>query len=224
MAWSVLWANIKRIVRSVPKIYVVVFITASVSFFGIVHSGGDVRRLVPWFIAAILASFVFIVFQTCLEYMKDNYDPALALKYEERFDSMKSERSSAAKAIKEHKNCLADIDSYKKELEPIDEVLDLLDTLGFYLQGGQISHAVMHRHFYYWIRGYWRVSRPYIEAWRSKEGEGPRWEHIEKLFETTCAIEISRGKSTREKELAAKTDEFLDEEISLCDNGPGAEA
>ena len=193
------------------------FITASLALISVViHWGVGVRWLVTLLIAGIVLSLVLILFQSCLKYAKDKYDPTLALHYEKTFDEdMKSARSKAAQALKDHKHHLSEIDNadYKKKLEVVDQVLDFLDNLGFYLKGEQISDAVMHQHFYYWIRGYWLAAQPYINAWRSKPGEGPRWEHIETLFDATCEVECSTGKTRKERERGINIVEFLDEEI-----------
>ena len=215
MEWSSRRSKIKRFSRSVPEGYVALAITASLALIGIVRGAGA-RWLVTWLIAGIVLSLVLILLQSYLKYMKDKYDPTLALHYEQTFDKeMEATRSKAAQSLKENKHNLSEIDNadFKKKLEVIDPVLDFLDSLGFYLQGEQISDVVMHQHSYYWIRGYWIASQPYITAWRSKQREGPRWEHIETLFEATCGIECLRGKTTRERERGINIDEFLDEEI-----------
>jgi len=203
--------------RAVAESYVTVIIAASVAAIGIiVHAGIGARALMTWLIAGIVISLVLMVFQTRLRYMKDRYDPALALHYEKVFDEdMKSERALAAQVLRNEQHHLTEIDDegQKKKLEPIDAVLDLLDTLGFYMKADQISDAVMHQHFYYWIQGYWLSARPYIEAWQSKPHEGPRWEHIETLFDATCRIECSSSKTTKARERGIDTNEFLGEEI-----------
>ncbi len=222
MEWSSRWSRIKRASRSVPEGYVAVLITGCVALIGVVSRGVGARWLVTWLTAGLVVSFVLILFQSYLKYVKDKYDPTLALHYEEIFDKeMGSARSEAAQALKDNKHHLSEVDNadYKKKLEVIDPVLDFLDTLGFYLKAEQISDAVMHQHFYYWIRGYWLAAQAYVNAWRSKPGEGPRWEHIETLFDATCEVECSRGKTMRERERGIDIDKFLDEEI-----GNGEEA
>jgi hypothetical protein len=217
MEWIPFLSKIKRTIRAVAEGHLTVIIVASVAAIGIIlHSGINAGSLITWLIAGIVISLGLMVFQTHLRYMKDKFDPTLALRYEKIFDEeMKSDRNLAAQVLKEQKHHLSEIgtDEQKKKLEPIDPVLDLLDSLGFYMKAEQISDAVLHQHFYYWIRGYWLSSRPYIEAWQAKPHEGPRWEHIETLFEATCRIECARGKTTKERERGIDTDKFLDEEI-----------
>src|SRR5262249_33623679 len=101
------------------------------------------------------------------------------------------------------------------ELEPIDPVLDILDDLGFFLRGDRISDKVLHHFFYYWIRGYWMASEPYVRAWRTRPKERTRWGNIEKLFEATREVEISNGGKREEEELndPREVEKFLREEI-----------
>ena len=206
-----------------PEGYVAVCITACVALIGfVIHTGASASWLVTWIIVGIVVSFALILFQSYLKYMKDKYDPTLALRYEETFDKdMASARSEAARALKENKHHLSEIDNadYKRKLEVIDPVLDFLDTLGVYLEADQISDAVMHQHVYYWIRGYWLASQSYIYTWRSKAAEGPRWEYVETLFDATCAIECSRGSTTKERESGIDIDKLLDEEIGNPETG-----
>jgi hypothetical protein len=217
MEWSPRWSKIKRTIRAVAESYVTVIIAASVAAIGIIaHAGMGARGLINWLIAGVVIGLILMGFQTRLRYMKDKYDPVLALHYEKMFDEdMNSERALAARVLRDEQYHLSEIgtEEQKKKLEPIDPVLDLLDTLGFYMKADQISDAVMHQHFYYWIRGYWLSARPYIEAWQSKPHEGPRWEHIETLFDATCEVECSNGKTTKARERGIDIGKFLDEEV-----------
>ena len=204
-----------------PDVFVAVFITGFVTIVAaLIRTGGAIHDLIPWMGIGVVLSFCVIVVQAYVKYLKDKYDPTLALHYEKIFDSeMKSDRSMAARLLRDENHHLSEISNpeQKKKLEGIDPVLDLLDTLGFYMKGDQISDVVMHQHFYYWIRGYWLAARPYIEAWQSDPHEGPRWEHIEPIFDATCNVECSNGKTTKARERGINVAEFLEEEIGEDD-------
>jgi hypothetical protein len=99
--------------------------------------------------------------------------------------------------------------STNRGLEDIDDVLDFLEDIGFYVHGDQISPEVAHHHFYHWIRGYYFAARDYIEAWQEQESES--WRHIKELFETTRELETTgKGRTTLTGE---QISEFLDSEI-----------
>jgi hypothetical protein len=131
---------------------------------------------------------------------------------------MKRARSKAARLLKDNQGKLRRTDP---ELADIDEVLDFLEDLGFYLYGDQITPEVAHHHFYHWIRGYYLASRDYIGAWQAKEPT--RWERVAELFENTNTIENKRSggkapKSLTEMEITV----FLKEEIDLTKSSPEA--
>ncbi len=204
-----------------PDVFIAVFITSLVTVVAaFISAGRAVHDLIPWMGFGFVLSLCVIVVQAYVKYVNDKYDPTLALRYERIFDEeMKSDRSIAARLLKDENHHLCEIGNQelKRRLEGIDPVLDLLDTLGFYMKGDQISDAVMHQHFYYWIRGYWLAARPYIEAWQSDPHEGPRWEHIESLFDATCRVECLSGKTTKARERGINVAEFLEEEIGAGD-------
>ena len=161
---------------------------------------------------------LFLILQTYFEYRRRTYDPTWALKYQDIWDESEPLRSKAAKILLEHKDDLSQIDEDENEalLSPIDDVLDILEDIGFYMQGDQLSAEVAHHHFYHWIRGYWCAAESYIRAWQKKETA--RWQHLKKLFEETSAIESSIDKRAKEKPMLSEKnieiEKFLKGEIA----------
>jgi len=206
-------AKLSRWIRSIPQTAAIFWITCLLSGIGYIFravygpTAGPGANMISWVIAGLALSFIFIAIQTYLNYQREVHDPTWAIKYEEKWDSpeMEKNRHFAGKAIFDNLLNLADLEHRKTVLEPIDLVLDFLDTIGFLLKGHQMSEEVVRHYFYYWIRGYWLTCRPYIEAWQNVRGESRRWENIKECFETID------GDSIPEKQLM----DFLDEEIGM---------
>jgi hypothetical protein len=192
------------------------FLTFYVAVLSIVMNSASARvsglLLVFLTIVAVVAAVVFVL-QTQFEYRRRTYDVTLAQRAQDDWVKSKAERSIAAALLRDEGPRLADIDQYRAKLDPIDDVLDILEDLGFYLQGSQISPEVAHHFFYYWIRGYWCAARPYIEAWQRKEPT--RWNHVKSLFDQTSEFESFVEGVPREKLMLASAgiDSFLEEEI-----------
>jgi hypothetical protein len=174
-----------------------------------------------WLLLAFIVALLIIAgVQTLEKYRRLTYDPTLALKYQEMFDAMweNGDRRRAALVLRDHKADLAHVKEKRKELSPIDEVLDLFEDIGFLVEGDQISPEVAHHFFHHWIRGYYLNAKPYIEAWEVKEPS--RWEYWASLYHITNEVERERekksGKPGGEQE---DLDKFLTEEIG--DDGGG---
>ena len=171
-----------------------------------------------WVMLASVAALAVIVVgcQTFSEYRRRQHDPTWILKYQDKFDQMKKDRFEAAKTLIEQKGQLGNLDGREDVLDPIDDVLDFFEDIGFYERGGQISPETAHHHFYHWLRIYWQAARPYIGAWRK---DAPaRWSHIDDLFETASEVEMEEaGCSRSEITLSCdRLDEFLKQEIKFC--------
>lgn len=129
----------------------------------------------------------FWLVQAWFEYRRKTNDPTWALKYQEMWDKAEGTvRPRAAKALQKFEGKLSEIGTYEKELADIDDVLDILEDIGFYMEGDHISPEVACHHFYHWIRGYWYNAHTYIEAWRKKEPA--RWRHIKPLLQATAEV------------------------------------
>lgn len=184
---------------SLPSGLALTLIAASITGTGLViqivksssaaSSPSTLMWLVKYIVAGLFLGLVFLILQTTLEYKRRTHDPTWILKYQDKFDEseMKEKRRLAAKTLLDHKQDLSRIDELEEQLDPIDDVLDFFEDIGFYVHGEQISQEVAHHHFYHWIRGYWYASRTYIETWERKEGM--RWNHIEKLLRELNEIE-----------------------------------
>jgi hypothetical protein len=138
-------------------------------------------------IVIIVVGVVAWLSQTYSEYQRRTYDSELAVKYWDMWLKAKDQRRAAARVLQRRRNDLTDIAGLGPELEQIDDVLDILEDLGFYVQGARISTEVTHHFFYHWIRGYWFAAMPYISAKRRLETRS--WEHVNKLVDQVSQVE-----------------------------------
>lgn len=164
---------------------------------------------------AVTIVLVFWMVQTYSGYLQKLYDPKWVLKFDDDWMNSVNQRRAAAKALADYQGHLSEVDEHRSDLEPIDEVLDFFETVGFYMSGEQMSAEVIHHHLFHWLRGYWCASRTYVEAWQRKETL--RWEHIAALYDTTAQIEAKREGIRKEKVLfdEQKVKEFIEEELRL---------
>ncbi|MDB5070257.1 MAG: hypothetical protein JWM87_1368 [Candidatus Eremiobacteraeota bacterium] len=112
----------------------------------------------------------------------------------------------------------AEIDKYRDELSALEDVLDILEDVGFYIEAEQISAEVAHNHLYHWIRLWWFAGRPFVEAHQKREP--PRWDHVALLYYETSVVEKRRMPKQRKAEVDAVLDDvtlnrFLLEECDL---------
>lgn len=149
------------------------------------------------------------------EYLRKIYDPTLALNYQDRFDKMATRRIKAATAILSYLDC-KDWDKVE-HADEVEDVLDILDDLGLYLHGGQISDRVLHHHFYHWIVLYYQGAQDYIEKERSKPRQRAQWEHIKTMVEVLMETEaVKQGESIDSLWLPDKElREALQDEVDL---------
>ena len=203
--------KLKRLLLAIPIVFGAAFVGLCFTAVPLMRSGGP--GLTPWIWLGLLAALVFLSVQTYVEYLRRTYDPALALKFQDAWEKGEEARTIACQIIQKHKDKLAKIDEHESLLCPIDDALDILEDIGFYVHGNQISPEVAHHHFYHWIRGYWCAAQDYIKAWQTKETA--RWQHLAKLYDETSKVEVSiqGGKKEQlwrnDKQIA----EFLRQEI-----------
>ena len=116
MEWS-RWSKAKRAVRSVPDVFIAVFITSLVTVVAaFISAGRAVHDLIPWMGFGFVLSLCVIVVQAYVKYVNDKYDPTLALRYERIFDEeMKSDRSIAARLLKDENHHLCEIGNQELE-------------------------------------------------------------------------------------------------------------
>jgi hypothetical protein len=152
-------------------------------------------------LALVGASLLAI--QWWAEYRRRTYDPSWISKFQDEFQELSAHR-------------LASIKAFRKNNEPkqlgkdinVEEVLDFFDSLGFYLQGDQITPEVAHQEFYYWIRGYYSAAKPIIEAAQKKNKT--QWAHIRGLFEITNEVERELDKKASVTPLAPDSDDLAE--------------
>lgn len=99
-----------------------------------------------------------------------------------------------------------------KEREKVEPVLDFFETVGFYLEGGQISDEVVHHHFHHWMRGWYSNLKSYIDYYQKIENEEAAYINVRKLYDRVSLIEGEFPRptvflTTREQKL-----DFLEEE------------
>jgi hypothetical protein len=180
-------------------------------------SGVDVgASTTPIYWILVPAAVVFAL-QTSFGFVRRTHEPTWALKYQQMWDSDDGyvRRITASQTIKELRHRLAELEDNR--LVNIDDALDLLEDIAFYVFGGQISPESAHHHFFYWIRGYLYSAKPYIEA--RQIGEPSQWENIVALYRLTSKVEIWKT-FARDRRLRlddGEVAEFLDEEIGLKD-------
>ena len=160
-----------------------------------------------WIITVIAAIGLILIFlQTWSNYWQRWYDPALALKYMDIFfENSINRRSRAAKVYK---------DTGKWDSN-VEDVLDILDDLGFHVKTLNMSPEVAHFYFYYWIRGYIQTADEYIRQYRSKPRQQLAYEYCHFLLEEVSKVEAKKMNASttslhwNEKEI----EKFIDEEI-----------
>jgi hypothetical protein len=165
-------------------------------------------------LVGVTVGLVALALQWRADYKKRTYDPTWVLEFGKIFnaDEMKKTRAKAASALKHSQSKLKTTDFSSSE---VDNVLDFLEDLGFYLRGDQMTPEVVHHAFHYWIRGYYNAARGYLEMVQEKEPTC--WEHVSYLFEVSHEIEMERSKSKHQKHLdQSSLNRFLDKEIALC--------
>lgn len=194
-----------------------------VAALGVISNGNlsptPTNNLSPLFLwLAVAVAAIFWMAHTRSEYIRRTNDPTWALRLQDEWNNIGEKRKKAAEVLLDMKDRLTDVVSHKVELEPIDDVLDVLEDIAFYVEGDQISPEVAHHHFFHWVRGYWFAGRQYIEAWRIREPA--RWDHVGTLYEELAVIESNKERKSKET-LAldgVHINEFLQEERQL-DNG-----
>jgi len=168
---------------------------------------------VVWGVLALW--IMLLLLQMNAEYRRRTYDPTWVLRFSNEFDSdvMKRTRSRASRFLKDNKERLT---AQTCASPDVDDLLDFFETLGFFMQGDQMTAEAIHHAFYYWIQGYYSAIEKYLK--RAREDESTCWEFVEMLFDMTNQIERERVKN-RHKVVALlddeETEQFLKEEIAL---------
>lgn len=177
-----------------------------------------------WSFAIVtVVGLLLLGLQTWANYYRQWYDPTLGLKYQDLFcaPELLDSRKRACRHFLKHKEWPIEI----------EDMLDVFDDLGFYVQTIQVSRDVLHQYFYWWIRGYVGMAEGYIKAKQKgdstkKEPADPtRWEHCKLLLEEVSTVEAARLKAVKAADRSVDWSEdqkmrFLKEEAQL-ENKPG---
>lgn len=157
--------------------------------------------LPTWLGIVAFVVLILLCLRAYFEYERRTYDPDLASKFNERFDSerLRSERAAAANYILTNKGILGHDADFPNEL---NRILDFFDEVGYYVHGHQISPEVAHQYFYYWLRGFYQAAQDYIG--RKHTTEKTTWEYVSELFELTSEIEEKKSKGRQIKTLSAE--------------------
>lgn len=144
------------------------------------------------------------------------YDPALALKYTDMFfEDLAEERKKATEVlIRYHEGKTKRWEDVSDRCE-IDPILDVLDDVGFLLQGGQISNWVTYQYFSYWVHLYYQAAEGYVQLKRIEDNT--LWEHLPDLYSDMMEIQEHKNRRPRQ-ELLWKHDELvqaLKDEVSM---------
>lgn len=155
----------------------------------------------------ILLALVVVAIQTYVNYSKDWYNPDLALKYQDAFESERvvTARTKATKQYKEK-------GKYNHMTKEVEVVLDIFEDIGFYVKHEEMSREVAHHHFYHWARGYIQTARGYIERYQIDDPTA--YESCEYLLKEITEVEANKVRRRieelvyDEKEIA----DFMEEE------------
>jgi hypothetical protein len=171
---------------------------------------------VPFVVVIALA--IVLAVQTWAEYRKRTFEPTLAFKLGDDFDSKEMEvsRSKASATLRDNSSKLSDPDFSCPDL---DSIFDFFESVAFYINGDQITPEVAHHWYHYWLRGYYSAGYEYIAA---KQKEGPtQWKFVEKLLCATTQIEFEMNKNATEDLLKGdRLSDFLNEEIGMVSRRP----
>ena len=154
-------------------------------------------------VAFILAVFALIA-QFAASAHHNNFRTDIIFKYDDKFESMKKERSEAAAELYGHLQ-KGDLNSLTNA-PALDDVLGVFDDLGFYWKNKEVSDEVLYQEFYDSIRTYCQPSEFYIT--NAQRDEPDAFENIKPLFDHLTEIEAKKTKTTIEKCSWSKTDEL----------------
>jgi len=143
------------------------------------------------------------------------FNPDLALRYTDIFyKEIEEERKAGTRVLISYhevgKTEWKDI----TDAPQIEPILDVLDDLGFLLQGHQISEWVVWQYFSFWIQLYYEASREYI-AW--KRAKDPTlWEHLPNLYSDMMKIYAHKtGRSELDLVLGKELLRMLKDELDM---------
>jgi hypothetical protein len=175
------------------------------------------------FAVVLIACAILYAITTWSSVWKDvyrrQYDPTLALKYMDVFfKDIQAERQRGTEVlVRFHTVATKDWKDIQDRCE-IDPILDVLDDIGFLLQGHQISDRIAYQYFSYWVQLYYEAAKGYIELRRS---ENPTiYEHIPDLYDDMMKIEAHKtGNPKSQLVFGRELLGALQDEISMIPSG-----
>lgn len=194
---------------------ILALVVSAITFFlGKTSSGIELPHYAEFVIVLVFFVAVLVTgYQTYLNYQQKTYDLTWALKFQDKFEEMAVQRFQAAWLLKNKRELLSEPKKNRQVLGDIDDVLDLFEDVGFYLQGDYITPEVAYNHFYHWVRGYYQSGKEYIERWQDEEEA--RWENLKNLYTTLEELESAHEKRIKEEQFEeTERGEFLEEEMS----------
>jgi hypothetical protein len=148
----------------------------------------------------ILIALTLIVYQVYRMYLAKTYDHSLVMKFQADFDNLKEKPESGPST--RHKCASACLSFMQQQhwqtngdwglvnySDEIEDILDFLEDLGFYLRQNQLSDEVVYHHFCHWILIYVPPLERYINKRRVDDGEPTTWEHVAYLYKTMVVME-----------------------------------
>jgi hypothetical protein len=218
---ALIWIRLRRIAASAADPFMpllTAIIALAVALLGRCTSNGASSSGLEDFTYVVASlAILFWIWSTYSGYVRRSYDPTWVLRYQDMWDSQDGykRRSDAAEKLRLHRPDLnPDVDS--ELLKNVDDALDLLTDIGFYVAGDQISPEAAHHHFYYWVRGYWSAAGNYIRA--RQKADHRQWLSINFLYNVTSAVDAARPAwdQTASSVIAGPAVlAFLDEEADL---------
>jgi hypothetical protein len=224
---QMLLVRLRRLLAAASGPLAFALLTLAATIVGITIQGSgasspqSITSLTPYLVSGVALGALFWFLQAVSEYRRRTFDPTWALKYDVRWVKATEVRRNAAHAIFEGRRngTLAKIETHSVSLAPIDDALDLLEDIGFFVAGDQMSPEVAHHYFFHWIRGYWNAANDYINT--RQRSQPALWGHFGLLVDLTAQVEAEQTPSGQKHRLITLTDdeivEFLDEET----RGPG---
>ena len=137
---------------------------------------------------------------TFFEYRRRTHDWTLIFQYADTFDEMTEQRVAAARFLLDKTRNL------EEDCGELEDILDIFEDMGFYIEGDQLSSEVVHHTFDYWIRAFCQAAESYIKDRQRKEPL--QWGHLDGLRKCVDRIEIRKLKKLGKKGDTATTQAF----------------
>jgi len=144
----------------------------------------DYNVLAAW--SALTAAVIAIV-ALWIESRRSRFslgiDLLLKLDHNFKTERMCTARQTVAKAYQ-----------MNKSENDIDEILDFFEMIGLLTHRGALSDILVWHNFFYWIHGYYLLSRDYIKAAQSEDPTV--WQNLVSLHKRLVAIEKRERRCT----------------------------